>query len=62
MHEDFGPDSEIAWCADQSLAEMVQPNAICINAGRERIIRVGDGASQFQASAAIRKGRTIRAA
>src|SRR5438876_261213 len=49
----FGPDTEIARAAHKPLAEMMQPDAIHINAGSKGVIRTGNRPSQIQTSAAI---------
>ena len=57
MHRLCRPHTEIARRADQGLAEMMQPEAVDIDARGEGVVRAGDGASQFQSPAAVREGR-----
>src|SRR4029453_11982898 len=46
-------ETEIARCADQPSTEVVHPNAIDDDAGRQRILWVNDGTCQFQPPTAI---------
>ena len=57
VHRLFCPHTEVSGRANKALAEMMQPETIDIDADGERILRAGNGLSQFQSSAAIHKWR-----
>src|ERR1700688_1415881 len=54
----LGSHAKVAGRGDESLAEMMQPHPINIDASRERIARAGDRSSELQSAAAVGKGRT----
>ena len=54
-------EAEVAGRADEAGAEVVQPDAVDQHAGRQRVLRVGDGAGQPQAAAAVAEGAAILA-
>ena len=57
----LGAQAEVAGRRDQARAEVVEPEAVHQHAGGERVVRAGDGAGQFEPSAAVREGLALRA-
>src|ERR1700730_15679747 len=53
--------AEVARRADDALAEMILPNAVPHDAGRQWMVRPGDPLSQFQPAAALGDGRLLLA-
>src|SRR5881396_288156 len=53
--------TEVVGRANDSLAEMVLPQAVHENPSNERVRRIGDGLRQFEAAAAgVAKGRPVK--
>src|SRR5438445_8361566 len=57
MHRLFCSHAKITRRGDQAFTEMTQPYAIDIDPRGHRIVTAGDGASQFQSSAAVGERR-----
>ena len=49
----FAELAEVDWRADDPTAEMLLPDAIDHDAGRQRIVRAGDGVGEFQTAASL---------